>query len=301
MRNRVANLSALLIATLWLLPNQARAQEPVPVLMLGDQGFHKPSEFFRTLEGPLAKNSIRLEYTDNLSDINRENLAKYKGLLIFANVEQITPDAEAAMFGFVEDGGGLIPVHCASFCFLNSPKYVELVGGQFKRHGFTRFETKIVAPDHEIMRGLKPISSEDESYMHSRHNPDRIVLETRSDASGPVSDPNGEPYTWVRESGKGRVFYTAWGHDFRTWSNVGFQQLLARGILWACNEAVLTTSNTDSSTTAESKAVTEANRAFTVPEMVDPTIEESAFHFTDVAQRSQTTRRVRNGGHKPLP
>ena len=84
---------------------------------------------------------------------------------------------------------------------------------------------------------------------------------------------------------RGASSYTAWGHDFRTWSNVGFQQLLARGILWACNEAVLTTSNTDSSTTAESKAVTEANRAFTVPEMVDPTIEESAFHFTDVGAK----------------
>ena len=34
-----------------------------------------------------------------------------------------------------------------------------------------------------------------------------------------------EPWTWVRTHGKGRVFYTAWGHDHRTWSHPGFHNL----------------------------------------------------------------------------
>ena len=37
-----------------------------------------------------------------------------------------------------------------------------------------------------------------------------------------------EPYTWVRTQGNGRVFYTAWGHDQRTWGNKDFQALLER-------------------------------------------------------------------------
>jgi hypothetical protein len=43
-----------------------------------------------------------------------------------------------------------------------------------------------------------------------------------------------EPWTWTRTHGKGRVFYTAWGHDHRTWENPGFQNLVERGIRWAC-------------------------------------------------------------------
>ena len=225
----------LLVATL-LVCEFAPAQESrVSVLMLGDTGFHKPSEFYRHLVEPLGEQGIELRYTENLSDLNPENLAKYNGLLVFANIEQITPEAESSLLSYVQNGGGLIPIHCASFCFLNSDKYIELVGGQFQSHGFTRFETKIVAADHEIMRGLKPVRSMDESYRHSKLNPDKTVLETRSDESGPVSDPAGEPYTWVRRSGKGRVFYTAWGHDHRTWSNQDFQNLLARCALgmWA--------------------------------------------------------------------
>ena len=37
----------------------------------------------------------------------------------------------------------------------------------------------------------------------------------------------------MRTQGKGRVFYTAWGHDERTWGNPGFQNLVERGIRWA--------------------------------------------------------------------
>src|SRR5439155_27296415 len=49
-----------------------------------------------------------------------------------------------------------------------------------------------------------------------------------------------EPWTWGRTYGKGRVFYTAWGHDQRTWSQPGFQQLVERGLRWAVGDAALT-------------------------------------------------------------
>lgn len=262
-----------------------QADEKVTVLMLGDSGFHKPSEFYRHLAGPLSKNTVKLQYTEKLGDINPDNLAKYDGLLIFANIERITPGAESALLNFVNEGGGLIPVHCASFCFLNSDKYIELVGGQFRSHGFTRFETKIVAPDHAIMQGLNPVRSMDESYRHSRLNPDKVVLETRGNESGPVSDPDGEPYTWVRTSGKGRVFYTAWGHDYRTWSNTDFQKLLARGVLWACGQTLTAASEGSEEIDPKSQAVVAANRSFSVPEITPPSIDESTLSATEVGAK----------------
>lgn len=282
-KHAVIRAIPLILSLAMGLISQAQEQR-VKVLMLGDNGFHKPSVFYRTLKEPLSKYDIDVDYTDQLTDINAENLAKFDGLMIFANVEKITPDAEAALLSYVENGGGLIPVHCASFCFLNSDKYISLVGGQFKRHGFTRFQTTIVNQNHPIMQGLQAISSEDESYMHAKHNSDRVVLETRSAESGQVSDPNGEPYTWVRESGKGRVFYTAWGHDTRTWSNVGFQQLLARGILWACGKTLDTVVVQDNDTELP-KAVSAANRPFKVPALVAPTIDNKVFTFTDVGAK----------------
>ncbi len=51
-----------------------------------------------------------------------------------------------------------------------------------------------------------------------------------------VEGDKKEPWTWVRTQGKGRVFYTAWGHDERTWGNPGFQNLVERGIRWAVGQ-----------------------------------------------------------------
>src|SRR5690606_5441090 len=73
-----------------------------------------------------------------------------------------------------------------------------------------------------------------ETYIHTRHNnQNRTVLEYR--VTGEQADgQEKEPWTWVRTHGKGRVFYTAWGHDERTWGHPGFQNLVERGIRWAC-------------------------------------------------------------------
>ena len=77
-------------------------------------------------------------------------------------------------------GGGFVPLHCASFCFLNSPEYIALVDAQFQKHGTGQFETTVVDPDHPIIEGLEPFRTWDETYVHTRHNTkDRHVLQTR--------------------------------------------------------------------------------------------------------------------------
>ena len=52
------------------------------------------------------------------------------------------------------------------------------------------------------------------------------------------SDNLGEPFTWVRTQGEGRVFYTAWGHDSRAFTNPGFHDLIERGIRYAAGQDV---------------------------------------------------------------
>ncbi|HYE30678.1 MAG TPA: PVC-type heme-binding CxxCH protein [Methylomirabilota bacterium] len=198
------------------------------VLFLGDNDHHKPEDRFKQLQPVLAGKAIDLVYTDKLDDLNPTKLAGYDGILIFANHTRISPEQESALLQFVENGGGLIPLHCASFCFLNSEKYIALVGGQFKSHGAGVFKETIVNPDHPAIKGHTAIESWDESYVHTKHNSNRVVLAERHDEKGK------EPYTWVREHGKGRVFYTAWGHDQRTWGNADFQSLVEGGIRWAC-------------------------------------------------------------------
>ncbi len=206
------------------------AASELRVLFLGDRGHHQPEERSKQLIPVLAQLGIAIDYTEHLGDLNAEKLSRYDGLIVFANWPSIEPEAEKALLDFVANGGGFIPIHCASYCFLNSPAYIELVGAQFKSHGTGEFRTRITAPDHPIMAGIPEFRTWDETYVHTKHNEDRVVLQVRPDTQG------NEPWTWVRRHGKGRVFYTAYGHDHRTWGQPGFHVLIERGIRWACGD-----------------------------------------------------------------
>ncbi|VTT97291.1 secreted glycosyl hydrolase : Putative membrane-bound dehydrogenase OS=Singulisphaera acidiphila (strain ATCC BAA-1392 / DSM 18658 / VKM B-2454 / MOB10) GN=Sinac_2812 PE=4 SV=1: ThuA: Cytochrom_C [Gemmataceae bacterium] len=226
-------MRALLSLLVLAFAGPALAADPpkLNVLFLGDAAGHKPAERFKILQPVLAKRGIALTYTDKLDDLNAKTLAGYDALVIYANHTKITPEQEKALLDYAESGKGFVPLHCASYCFLNSPKYVELVGAQFRSHGTGTFRTDIVKPDHEVMKGFPGFASWDETYVHTKHNDkDRTVLEIRTD--GDLK----EPWTWVRTPGKARVFYTAWGHDHRTWEHPGFQNLVERGIRWTCGQ-----------------------------------------------------------------
>ena len=208
--------------------------KPLTVLFLGDRGLHRLADRFAQLAPVLAGRGIEMTYTENMSDLNANSLSKYERANLSTPTRiciwKATRRRRFAL-DFVANGRGFVPLHCASFCFLNSPEYVALVGAQFQKHGTGQFETTVVDPDHPITKGLEPFRTWDETYVHTRHNTkDRHVLQTRNDSSG------SEPWTWTRTHGKGRVFYTAYGHDARTWGHPGFADLVERGIRWAANK-----------------------------------------------------------------
>jgi uncharacterized protein len=55
------------------------------------------------------------------------------------------------------------------------------------------------------------------------------------------------PASWIRNYGKGRVFYTSMGHREDVWTSPQFQNLVVGGILWAVGDAAAdTTPNIES-------------------------------------------------------
>ena len=204
------------------------ANQPIlKVLFLGDAGHHAPAERMRELAPVMQSHGIQFVYTENVESLRLDNLKLYDALLIYANIVNISPEQDEALIRYVREGGGLVALHCASYCFQNSSSYISIVGAQFKSHKTGIVRTLISAPDNPVMQGFNGFESWDETYLHTKHNPkNRIVLETRGE----------EPWTWIRTEGKGRVFYTAWGHDSRTWTNPGFQDLVERGIRYCAGE-----------------------------------------------------------------
>lgn len=208
------------------------ADPALRVLFLGDRGHHRPADRAAQIAPVLATRGIEIVYTEDLEELRLPRLKEFAALLVYANIDTLADERAQAILAYVSSGGGYVPIHCASYCFRDQPRLVELLGAQFLRHETGEFDTQVepLAAGHPILAGLIPFRTWDETYVHHLHHlADRTLLQTRAEGT------SQEPWTWVRTHGKGRVFYTAYGHDGRTWSEPGFQALLERGIRWAAN------------------------------------------------------------------
>lgn len=86
-----------------------------------------------------------------MTDLNSQTLAEYDGLVVYANIDEISDDQARALLAFVEGGKGFIPLHCASYCFPESSGDRGIDRGQFLRH-------ETACSDHD--RGAGPSGDE---------------------------------------------------------------------------------------------------------------------------------------------
>ena len=213
---------------------QAAVGRRLQVLFLGaptrNGPHHDPITRYRALKRGLGVEGIDLTYSEApASALTPTGLAPFDAVLLYGNWDMqgtLPKDQLDALLGFVAAGGGFLPVHCASACWGRSPAFVKLVGGRFLRHGGEEFMVDTVLPEHPAIAGVAGFRAWDESYEHDEQADDRVILQRRQQ----------EPWTWVRTHGKGRVFYTAAGHDHRVWDLPEFQQLLQHGIQWAVGD-----------------------------------------------------------------
>ncbi|MGH7472213.1 MAG: ThuA domain-containing protein, partial [Longimicrobiales bacterium] len=197
----------LLTVALWPVPAQAQAPAGgrVKALFLGDNGHHQPYRRAKEIVPVLAARGIDIFYTDQPSDLNATVLNQYHVLMLYNNHTNVADPELNALLAFVQNGGGLVVLHCASASFQNSEEFIRLVGAAFKSHGTGTFRTVTTDASHPVMRGVPDFETWDETYIHTKHNPNRTVLAVHREGG------HDEPWTWVRSYGKGRVFYTAWG------------------------------------------------------------------------------------------
>ncbi|MBX7168269.1 MAG: ThuA domain-containing protein [Pirellulales bacterium] len=231
-QDRLGAIVAIVALAISMAP--ARAADPPAahrVLLLGgSSGSHRPAEMVRLLAPALVGRNIAVTYTEQVDDFNAENLNRYDCVAIYKDDGQLPEAAEAALTAYVEGGHGLVAIHCASHAFRNSPRYGALVGGRFASHGRETFRARILDAQHPAMREVRSFETDDETYVHNELVNDLRVLMGREDAG------RYEPYAWVREQGRGRVYYTALGHDEQTWAQPGFHGLIEQAVRWAAGE-----------------------------------------------------------------
>lgn len=177
-------------------------------------------------------------------DFTRARLATFDAVLFYTTGDlPLSADEQRALFDFVAAGHGFVGVHSATDTFPSVPEYGALVGARFDGHPWhervrvrvadrTSPATRHLGADFEIVDEIYQFGAPyDRAKLH-------VLLELDATAEqrvrAGVNREDGDfALAWCKESGAGRVFYTALGHRAEVWEDERFLRHLEGGLAWA--------------------------------------------------------------------
>ncbi|MDQ3623170.1 MAG: ThuA domain-containing protein [Verrucomicrobiota bacterium] len=197
-----------------------------------------------------AENEFKAQAAASLQPLSPANLARIDGV-IFANTtgDLPLPDKEG-FIQWVRNGGVWIGMHSASDTLHGFAPFIEMIGGEFQTHGAqVAVELLKMDKDHPATRGLPDPwqIAREEMYLFKNYTRGQ-QRDLWSMAVHPnTKEPGHHPVSWVKQFGKGRIFYTSLGHREDIWDadpnlkdrinspDVAqkYQQHILGGIKWA--------------------------------------------------------------------
>ena len=165
--------------------------------------------------------------------------------IFFLGHREVELDAgqRADLLSFIhDDGNGFVAAHTATTAFLGWPEFGELIGGRFDNHPWGTIHAPVINEDPAFpaTRHLPAIFDfTDEFYQTKDFSRENTHVVLRLDTSKLPPTPNlhrtdGDfPLAWAKMYGKGRVFYSALGHNAKTWDNPDVYRMYFEAIRWA--------------------------------------------------------------------
>jgi uncharacterized protein len=181
----------------------------------------------------------------NNRSVNYKTLNDFDAIVFYGLGElELTDQQKADMMSFIKDDGkGFVGVHTAINAFLTWPEYGEMIGGYFDDHPWTIFDAPVMVedPDFPAMKAFpKTFTARDEIYQVRNFSRDRVRILARLDPGKlDLNNPrvhrkdNDFPVAWARNYGKGRVFYSTFGHTDESWDDAAMQSMWLEAIKWA--------------------------------------------------------------------
>lgn len=190
-----------------------------------------------------AEKGFSVEFTEDASQFNEKNLAKFNAVVFLSTTGNVLNDAQQGSFErYIQAGGGWVGIHSATDTEYQWPWYNRLAGAYFLDHPMPnnvqngRF---FVTERNDLTKGM-PDSFErkDEFYSFKSIQKDIHVV-VKIDEKTYQGGKNGadHPISWYHDVDGGRAFYTAMGHTDETFSEPLFLDHLYAGILYATGGA----------------------------------------------------------------
>jgi type 1 glutamine amidotransferase len=226
------------------LGEKSGAYKPV---VTGDLAMFLP-ENLRRFDAVVLNNTAGPWITPSDADMQRAEFRKHG-----ADKDAVEQVLRKSLLDYLAAGGGLMAIHFATGANQHWPEFHELLGGRFAGHPWNEeVGIKVDEPDHPLVAAFdgKNFRLADEIYQysdpHDRKKPQdltrlRVLLSLDKEKTNMevrwISHPEGEfPQAWVKPHGKGRVFYTGFGHRAELYRNPTIMQFYLDAIQFACDD-----------------------------------------------------------------
>jgi uncharacterized protein len=197
--------------------------------------------FIRTDSSVISKHP---KTTDGKPASGGPSLANVDAIFFLGHREiQLEAEQKADLLAFVkEDGKGFVASHTATTAFQSWPEFGELIGARYDGHPWNTIHGTVINedPSFPATRHLPPsFDITEEFYQASEFSRDRIRVLLRLDVSKLPPNPelhrtDGDfPLAWAKSYGRGRVFYSAFGHAPAAWDNPDVYRMYFEALRWA--------------------------------------------------------------------
>jgi hypothetical protein len=172
-------------------------------------------------------------FSNDLNNLRYPKVKEFDAIFLNSIVGEFLPDPaiRADLVRYVNEGGGIGGIHGTPWASRNWDEFAEIIGAQSAPHRIENGVLKVYDKDNPIVRPFNyedlPFREEyyrfeDEGNGRLRWDKVRVLLIVDLDEKVPASTDKPwtgykrpdkvYPVAWIREYGKGRVFYNSMGH-----------------------------------------------------------------------------------------
>jgi type 1 glutamine amidotransferase len=159
----------------------------------------------------------------------------------------MSPAGKEKLLRWIAAGKGFVGFHSATDSFHSKgpsrenqtevDPYIAMIGGEFIVHGEQQEALiRVASPDFPGVKAYGETRKLLEEWYTLKNFAKDLHVILVEDNEGMRGDPYQRPpfpATWARAHGKGRVFYTSYGHRDDIWNSPQIQALMAGGLAWA--------------------------------------------------------------------
>jgi type 1 glutamine amidotransferase len=214
-----------------------------------DRGKKDPQKAVEDYSARFRQRTGKTIDAESTGKIDKETLKNFDVVLFFTTGNPMTSEQTKDLVEWVKAGGAFAGTHCATDTLYGDAAYGHLIGGYFSGHpAIQTIKVKVDDPKHPAAAafedgqdyrdemyvfGLKGQFKE-QPYDRKKVNVILSIAPGSLDLQKTAPRPDGDyAIAWSRVEGKGRVFYTSFGHRQEVWKDERFQKHLFGGLTWA--------------------------------------------------------------------